>query len=437
MSLTSAMQTANNGLNVHTRAMNTISDNIANVSTPGFKEARVGFQDMVSGAAGTLDAGGSGQGALIGSISQSFTQGSNLGTGVATHLSMSGDGFFIVSGTYSGQNGQYFTRDGTFRTDSSGNLVTTDDLSVQGYKTDLNGKPIGSMSDINLPISQLSPPQKTSKMELGANIDNSGPVQTFSATNPDGTSTYETGVTIFDSLGGEHSMRTYFTKRGPQALGAVTYPNTYDYNIMCNPAELATGQANPVATGTLYFDASGRLQAVNTAAAATATMTVSFNSAVPSQAVAIDFGDPMTVAGGTGITGMTCWDGGNVPQRQSQDGYGMGVLRAVSVTQQGLISGSYSNGPIRPLAQLATGTFTCNDRLERVGHNLFVATFDSGLPIINNSGANMTSGSLEQSNVDLGEQLINAMTNQRGFQANTRTIQTVNDMFGALINLGR
>ena len=437
MSLTSAMLTANNGLNVHTRAMNTISDNIANVSTPGFKEARVGFQDLVSGAAGTLDSGGSGQGALIGSVTQAFTQGSNLSTGVATHVAMSGDGFFIVSGEYSGQNGQYFTRDGTFRTDSGGNLVSTDGLAVQGYKTDLTGRPIGSMGNLNLPISELSPPKQSTSVELGANIDNSGGIMTFDPLNPDGTSAYETGITVFDSLGGEHSMRTYFTKMGPQTTGGVTYSNTFSYNIMCDPAELAAGQANPVATGRLYFDTNGRLQVINNAGDATANITVSFQSATPNQPIAIDFGDPQSIAGNTGITGMTSWDGGNAPQRQKQDGYSMGVLRSVSVTQQGLISGSYSNGPIRPLAQLATGTFTCNDRLERVGHNLFVATFESGLPIINSSGSNMTSGALEQSNVDLGEQLINAMTNERGFQANTRTIQTVNEMYGALINLGR
>lgn len=444
MSFNSAMNIANNGLNVHANAIKITSHNVANISTPSFKASAPSFKELISAVEGTTPVAGSGQGAGLSTPTKSFERGSALADGIPTHLAMQSDGFFVMQGKLSGQTGQFYTRDGSFYIDKEGNLVNSEGLSVQGYNTDANGVTGTRVGDLIVPKGTLSAPKATANATLAANLDGRAPAMTFSATTPSTTSLCETNLTFYDSLGAAHTATVYFTPRGAQAApavapaAAVTYDITYDYNIMTPAADLRTGQANPIASGRLYFDNNGRLQVVNDPNTNTATFSVNFDKAATGQSITMDFGDPLTLGGiSTGQAGITAYADGTSIQKADYDGYAQGQLRDVAINQQGLITGAFSNGNRRTLGQVATASFACNDALDAVGENLYVDTQGSGLPAISGGLSTMEAGALEQSNVDLGEELIKALGYERGYQVNARTIQTVNTMYAELIRLGQ
>ena len=130
MSIISTMYAGASGLNAHSDAMGVVSDNIANVNTFGFKKSRANFSDILGG---TLRGRNVGQGAMVQSVQTNFLQGSFIGTGNTTDLAISGDGFFVVNGTFQGVNNSYYTRNGAFTLDENGFLQNGDGLRVQGH----------------------------------------------------------------------------------------------------------------------------------------------------------------------------------------------------------------------------------------------------------------------------------------------------------------
>ena len=438
MSFNSAMLIANNGLNVHANAIKLSAHNVANVSTASFKASSPSFKELVSANEGVAQPTGNGQGTTLARPTMSFARGSALTDGIPTHLAMQSDGFFIVQGRYSGLEGQYFTRDGSFMVDESGHLVNSDGLQVQGYAADTDGVTGSRLQALVIPKTSLSAPAKTTTASLIANLSGNASPQTFSMADPEGTSLRQVNFTIWDSLGSPHDVSMYFTARGPQTVGGVTYGRSFQYNLVGQAGELATGQANPLITGMMYYDDSGKLQVLDAAGNSTATATVNFKNAAAGQSVVLELGDPITAsAANTGIKGITAYANGTSVERVAADGYGQGRLRDISINSVGMINGSFSNGNRRSLGQIGIATFPCNEGLGPVGENLYVDTLESGLPITAGGSATIEANALEQSNVDLGEELIKQLNYQRGYQVNARIIQTVNSMYGDLIRIGQ
>ncbi|OAG27135.1 flagellar hook-basal body complex protein [Thermodesulfatator autotrophicus] len=124
-----------------------------------------------------------------------------------------------------------------------------------------------------------------------------------------------------------------------------------------------------------------------------------------------------------------------------QDGYGPGYLESISVDTEGVLTGHYSNGRVIPLWMVGLANFNAPEMLDKAGGNLFRETTHSGPPVTGKPGTNglgsIAPNSLEQSNVDLGEQFVKMITIQRGFQADARTITVTDAMLEELINLKR
>lgn len=232
-----------------------------------------------------------------------------------------------------------------YRVDTTGRILDRTGATVEGYRTNPEGKQSGPVKEMVLPICGLLPPTQTSKMAIAANLDNSGPSQPFDPNDPDFTSVYGVSMHIFDARGGEHPLSTHFSKLGRQSLGEDVYPCAFSYNLVCETAEL-TG-----ASGRLYFDSNGSLQVVNHPCERTARFTASFDPASPDQEIEIDFGRPLKLADNVSDGGMTCWSGGNVPGVISQNGFGADRLRYVSLGEKGYINGS-AGRHIRPIARL-------------------------------------------------------------------------------------
>ena len=137
---------------------------------------------------------------------------------------------------------------------------------------------------------------------------------------------------------------------------------------------------------------------------------------------------------------LTQYSGQSSLVSKTQNGYASGTLSDVSVDQSGIITGSYSNGQSRDLAQVGMAKFANPNGLLRDGNNLFAETQASGLAAVGTAGSGagtIRSNSLEQSNVDIAEQFTNMITTQRVYQANSRTITTADEMLQEVVNLKR
>ncbi len=429
MSITSSMYAGAAGLSAHSDAMGVISDNIANVNTVGFKGSRANFSDILGG----MIAGSStGAGSMIGSVQTMFAEGALLGTGNATDLAIRGDGFFVVSGTLDGVTNDYYTRAGQFQIDSEGYMVNPAGLRLQGYGLDASGALTTTPGDLQLDTGALAP-VATSSAGIVANLDAGQAVDPtpFDINDPSATSDWSTSITVYDSLGAPHQLSMFFKK----TQDAPT--QQWDVHVATAGADLDPPVAQDYAelgSGTLDFDTSGAL-----AATSLASVNASWAGAAQG-AIALDFGDP-TGAGGTGLSGITSYAGASAATALEQDGSSTGEMADFQIMDDGTIQARYSNGQTRALGQILTARFASDDGLERRGDSLFAATGRSEAPVLGVPGTRgfgaISAGGLEGSNVDLAREFVTMIAVQRGFQSNSRTISTADEMLTEIVNLKR
>jgi len=429
MSIWSSLYTGRSGLTAHGDAINVVGDNIANVSTVGFKSGSANFNDIL----GQRTNGGQnlGAGVKMGSVSQGFGQGSFLQSGGSLDYAIQGGGFFEVVGESDGIEGSYYTRNGRFSLNNEGLMVNQDGLRVQGYQVDANGDPTGGVGDIE--ISGQSPPVATTTADLNFNLDLEGvaPIAGgFDPLNPDASSDLQTSMTVYDSLGNAHDVSIHFNQTGAGA---------WEWHAMVDGGELNGGTAGTpteIADGTLTFNTDGQLD--------TETLNASsadFLGATPGQAIQFDFGEAITTDGGDGTEGTTQVASGFDTSSIDQNGREPGDLIDVITAENGTVSGLYSNGETEPLAKLALASFRAPENLRREGDQLWSASRDSGQALLGEAGTSgrgsIAAGALEGSNVDLGEELVTLIAYQRAFQANSRTISTADEMLTEVNNLKR
>jgi len=402
------------GMRNHQVRMDVIGNNIANVNTLGFKASRVTFEEALSqlvrgasrpGATGSASVGGRnpmqvGLGVNLGSIDRLFTQGNLENTGVTTDLAIQGDSLFVLSDG----SRYYYTRAGNFQIDGSGRLVSaTNGLTVQG-RIAVDGVLTDQIGDIVLPIGQSAPARATSTVRLAGNLD---------AQAADGT-TRETTITVYDSLGTTHELRVVFTKNGP----------AWDLSVF------ADGGTTAIGTGTVTFTADGRLDSPQ-------SQSVSFDPGNGANTLNIDlvFGTP------GGLDGLTGFGGAMTAVLREQDGYPAGEFEGITIDRTGTITGSFSNGTVMTLAQIALADFSNPAGLYSDGGNMYTESPNSGAPVIGFAGesspSTIASGTLEMSNVDLAQEFTNMIITQRGFQSNARVISSSDEMLQELVNLKR
>ncbi|MBN2694606.1 flagellar hook protein FlgE [bacterium] len=433
MGLYQAMYSAVSGLNANGTSMGVIGDNIANSNTVGFKRSRANFADIVSqtliGATATFSQ--MGQGVLVSDIQQIHSQGSLLSTGLDTDMAISGSGYFMVNGTVNGQTGTFYTRAGQFHIDEDGFLVNPQDLRLQGYGVTEDGQINGAIGDINLTSSNI-PPLATENISITANLDSESEqlVPIFDPNDPYNTSNFATAVTVYDSLGNSHQVDIFFRR------GAA---NDWEWHALMDGGELSGGTSGvptEIASGTLGFTTDGRLDTETVVGGV-----VDFNNATPGQTISFDFGPSITTDGGDGETGTTQYSARSSINFQTQDGYTTGSLTRIAIDSEGVIRGAYSNGEVRTVGQILLASFQNPEGLYKLGSNVWGETGDSGLPLVGmaNSGPRgaVMSQNLEQSNVDLAEEFVNMIVTQRAFQANSKSITTVDSMLAEVINLKR
>jgi len=400
------------GLNASDTALATISNNLANLNTTGYKDTTVNFQDLfyqLLGSNGSGDQLQLGAGASVSSVGTNFSGGSVQGTGVDTDVAITGNGFFVV------QNGSNtcYTRAGDFTQDSNGYLVTTDGYQVMGYPA-TNGvvNTNGGLAPIQLPMGMTSPPSATSNISLQANLSSDTAVG----------GAYNTNITVYDSLGTSHVLNVDFTRT---ATG-------WSYNATLPSSDITggTGTSTTVATGTLNFDNTGKL-----------TSTTPVAISIPNLAdgaSTLAFNWNLASSSGTGL--ITQVSGASSTSSTQQDGCTSGSLQDFSINSDGTIMGSFSNGT-KVLGQIALANFANLQGLTKQGNNNYAATISSGSAVIGSPGTSslgtLTGSALELSNVDMSTEFSNLIIAERGFQANAKSVTTFDQIAQDTINLIR
>lgn len=456
-----AVSSAISALQALGKKFSVTANNIANVTTNGFKKSRASSVDAVYGKAGG--------GVVLGEISESFIQGGLLTTESSTDLAISGEGYFAVRA----QNGQtYYTRDGQFDFDNQGRLVDSSGNILQGWELDPeSGELSGSIGDITID-SFSAPPQTTSIISATVNLDSGSTNHSAGANalstiwdgdNADAESiapesyAYRTTATAFDARGDRHDITVYFD-RSESA-------NEWEYIVTTNPAEDyrlgASGDSRGLlARGTLSFDGTGTLtdmsMAVNNGAGAWTDLDpdtdlrdgffafqadfIGDTAGTTEMDIKLDFGARYnggfwTVGAGSSI--QYAADSSTVQIRS--DGAEPGNFLSVSVGRDGVITGTYSNGASVDLFQIAIARFTDPGGLNKVGNNLYSSTEASGSALTGVPGSNglgrIVSQALEESNVDLAEEMTQMMLFQRSYQANIKVIETENEMKGDVLDI--
>lgn len=427
MSIWTSLYTGASGLTAHGDGISVVGDNISNVSTVGFKSSRADFSDVIGGMAGNGQS--LGQGVRMDGVETLLGQGTLQTTGRSLDFAISGKGFFVLEGSQNGIPGTYYSRDGRMQLDKDGNIVNGEGMKLQGYMIDSTGQQSASISAMK--IGGVSPPRATATAAMGVNLDPSAtpPAAAWDPLNPGATSNFSTSTTIYDSLGQPHRADVYFRATGT---------GTWDTHTMVDGGDITGGTAGTptqIGTGTLTFNTDGTLQAQTGG-----TVTANFVGATAGQTIALSFGDDIA-SGGTGLVGSTQFAGANSVKSQSQDGYASGTLADIAVADDGTVTGRFSNGQTRSIARLALATFPSETNLQRMGNASFAVTQKSGEALVGAAGTggsgSIASGALEQSNVDLGNELVTMIAYQRAFQANTKTVSTADEMLAEIANLKR
>ncbi len=454
MGILSSLFAGVSGLNANGTALSVIGNNIANLSTIGFKSSRATFADLISSSiSGGSGAVQTGIGVALTSVQGNFSQGSLATSSNVLDLAIDGNGFFILKDA---QGGTFYSRAGQFRLDKNNNVVDPSGFKLQGFLANANNVITGTMGDISLP-STTAPPHATTTAFIAANLNSqSKAIGTgFNINDPTGSSNFSTAMTVYDSLGNPHLLTTYFTK---------TAANTWTYNVVASISDIVTANYHAanintsleivrVGSGTLTFTTDGRLNTESvatsyndgTAAGSAGTvpgqLQIDFVGATQGQLITYNFGSSVTTESGTGLDGTTQFGSQSALVQQTQDGYAAGSLQAFSVDTNGVINGRFSNGQLRALAQVALARFPDPLGLTRTGKNTFAQSGNSGQPVIgapDSAGlGRVLSNSLELSNVDLGESFIDMIAAQRGFQASSRVITTSDEILQELVNLKR
>jgi len=415
MTIMNSLYIGVNGLTAHGDAISIVGDNIANTSTVGFKRERAQFSDMLGGVLGGQRMGG---GVRLGAAQTMFEQGQLTSTGNPLDLAISGHGLFVVNGNHDGHNANFYTRNGQFHLDDKGTVVNSEGLKLQGYTMDAAGVRGTKVGDLALGATQ-SPALPTSNAALTVNLqaDTTTPALPFDPLNPNTTSNYATSFTTYDSLGGAHQVQMYYRNNGA---------NTWEVHAMVDGGEVGGTVGTPVeiATGNLNFNSTGTL-----ASSTVTPANVTFTNA-SAQTIALTFTDSTQYAGQLSATNGT-----------DIDGHAAGNLTDVTVNSDGTIQGIYDNGDKRTIAQVAIASFQNEEGLTRDGNNLYMESQDSGQALIDNAGTgkrgSIASGSLESSNVDLGNELVTLIAYQRAYEANSKTVTTADEMLSDVTNLKR
>ncbi len=411
-----SLSTALSALSAHSAAIDVVGNNLANLNTTGYKQNTVSFFEMMN-SAGFSGQGESQVGFGVGRplTFRQFSQGSVQNTSGALDVAIQGDGFLMVKNS---QNATLYTRGGNLQVDKNGVLLSPTGEKMQGWVE--SGGTLatsGPPGDMNIPIGTLRPPIATTSFSADLNLN-------AAATAGPPATTFSTSLEVFDSLGASHIISVAFNK--------TANPNEWSYALSVPNADV-TSPITPV-TGTLTFSSAGLLTTppvvgpfptlpITGLANGAADLNITWNLYSGQTPKLTQYSQPSAVSANT------------------QDGSPTAQLTKVTIGDGGSLLAQYSNGVQTVFGQLAMATVRNPNSLIAVGNNNFQLGARSAEPAVGTPGSggrgSIIGGAIENSNVDIAREFTNLIILQRGYQANAKTVTTVDELSQDTINLKR
>lgn len=421
------------GVNAAQKDLDVTANNIANVNTVGFKESRAEFADVYSNSIFANSKTQVGNGVQTAAVAQQFHQGSRLTTNNALDMAINGNGFFVMSNDTASLD-RTFTRAGAFRLNDQGFVVNSQGSYLQKFDVNEDGTPISLSLNASKPLQipeRAGVPKKTEatsgEMNLPAKAEGLDPAD-FDPTKSE-TYSSSTSVTIYDSLGEPHTLTKYFVK---DATAAENEWKMFAYvdgqDALGTELSDPNDPASPMVARTLdlTFDENGLIQApkpteitsieldFNNGSDATQTVEIGFESIT-------QFASPFEVS------------------RLSQDGATVGRLTKVDIGPDGNVVATYSNGTNEKLGIVALARFPNDQGLTQIGDTQWRESLLSGEAVVGqpNTGTlgKIDASKLEQSNTNLTTELVDLITAQRNFQANSRALEVNSTLMQTVLQI--
>ena len=384
------------------------------------------FSELVAGTLGTGGGNAAGIGAATAAVAQQFTQGNINITGNSLDVAINGGGFFQVTRT---DGTIAYTRDGEFKLDKNGNLLTNTGSFLMGYPTDTSGVATSiTPQKLVIPTGAPIPAKATTNIVAEFNLDAralDATQSTAAGKTPSPRSTYGTSISVYDAQGVASSANLYFEKTDGVANSWGIYAGLDDPTAV--PPVTFTN------LGPMTFDATGKIITPASLSVTIPGGTIKSNNPnettgkIPG-AITVDLSNVSQFGAAFSVTNL------------SQNGYAAGEFTSLAIDGKGVISTSYSNGQtLKTGGMIALGDFRNLQGLAPVGGGEFLETFKSGPVVLGKPGVGKfgetRAGAIEESNVDITAELVNMMTAQRNYQANAQTIKTQDQVMSTLVNL--
>ncbi|SFN83614.1 flagellar hook protein FlgE [Cohaesibacter marisflavi] len=434
MGLYGVMRSSVSGMNSQSSKLGTVSDNIINANTTGYKKAETEFKSVVT----TQNTTSYNSGGVEALTSYDISTAGNIDyTTSVTDLAIDGSGFFVVSDS---DGTPFLTRAGHFVPDSDGNLVNTAGYYLQGFDL-TNGSPsvvanaLTGLEKVNINQSQLEA-NATTEGSMSGNLPSNAAIEAAPLPSAnDGTIsninyTAKTSLVSYDDVGNEVQMDVYFTKTGTDTWEVAVFNNAdstdggFPYTASVTTAHGNT-YANPMSTTTLNFNADGTFAA---------TSPTEFSFHIPDHQPATEDAT-ISIAGMTQLAADFGVDdptvNGNAPQN----------VESVEINPDGTLYMVYEDGSRQPAYRIPIADVASEDNLAPMGGEVFTTTNESGDVQVGFPGDNgmgtLISSAIEGSNVDLAEELTNLIVAQRSFSADSKVFQTGSDLLSEVVNLAR
>ncbi|OCP16909.1 MULTISPECIES: flagellar hook protein FlgE [unclassified Ensifer] len=403
MSLYGSMRTGVSGMNAQSNRLGTVAENIANSNTTGYKRASTEFSSMILPSGGGNYNSGGVETQVRYSISQ---QGGTSYTTSASDLAINGGGFFIVQGN-GGEN--FLTRAGSFVPDKDGNLVNTAGFKLMGYEYKAGADPtvvvngFDGLTEVKLKDEGLVAAGST-KGAMDANLPSGAAVGDQS----------KTSMVVYDSQGNTRILDFTYQKTGP---------NAWSLNVV----DRASG--TNIGSQTMTFDAAGKRIGAVPATLTTTAMTGLPGTGANLGALTID------TTKTTQLGGDFTSSGGGI------DGSKPSKMSGFEIDKEGIVYVKYGDGNLIPKFRIALATVQSPDKLLPQSGNVYSQGTDSGVIVTGFAGSgafgNIQSKALENSNVDIANELTSMIEAQRNYTANSKVFQTASDLLEVLVNLKR
>lgn len=415
MSLTGAMNSAVSAMQAQSTALSIISNNLANVSTTGYKASSANFSSLLTSG----DANSSSGGVTVAKSQNILASGTLVSSSISTNVAIDGDGFFAVT-TGDGSD-IYYTRNGSFTVDDDTGYLTSNGYTLLGWPTDADGNVVGGTTETNL--EQIDTDVLTGYAAATTSMTMKGSLPADAKVGD----SYTSQIELFDSLGTAYTMDVTWEKTGQ---------NTWDMSF-ADPSSTggSTGTAQTT-TIAIEFNEDGTLKKPDSA-----TLSITgLSDGATNMSVTLDFG---TVNGSDGLSQYTPDDSSDAAVDIAGIGNGCayGTLSGVTIGEDGTVTANYSNGEAVPIYKIPLATFSNANGLIEMSNSVYSASNTSSgatYHFADSDGVgSIQDYELELSTTDTNTEFSSMIAAQQAYSAASQVISTAKDMFDSLLSAVR